>query len=93
MDPPGVSRKLAGDIAADHRGALGVSLLYDPQARTIVRYGIRDEAYRGQKEFGIPHPALFVLDQQGRVRWEKVETDYTERPANEDVAAALDAID
>jgi peroxiredoxin len=59
----------------------------------IARYHIRDESYRGQKEYGIPHPAVFVLDQQGRVRWSKVEHDYTERPPNEEVAAALDAIE
>ena len=69
------------------------SLLYDPQGRVISRYGIRDESYRGQKEYGIPHPSVFVLDQKGRVRWEKIESDFTVRPSNEDVAAALDAID
>jgi len=28
-----------------------------------------------------------------RVRWAKVETDYRERPSNEEVAAALDAFE
>jgi hypothetical protein len=34
-----------------------------------------------------------VLDQRGRIRWEKIEKDYRERPSNEEVAAALDAFE
>jgi hypothetical protein len=34
-----------------------------------------------------------VLDEQGRVRWRKIERDYRERPTNEEVAAALDAFE
>lgn len=80
-------------VAADHRGEVTFSLLSDPLARVIDRYGLRDEGYRGRKEYGIPHPAVFVLDQTGRVRWVKIESDYRERPSNEEVAAALDAFE
>jgi peroxiredoxin len=87
------SRKFAGTVASDHRGEVTFPLLSDALARVIDRYGLRDEAYAGQKEYGIPHPAVFVLDQQGRVRWAKIESDFRERPSNEDVAAALDAFE
>ncbi len=87
------SRKFAGMVAADHRGELTFPLLADPLARVIDRYGLRDEAYGGEKEYGIPHPAVFVLDQQGHVRWVKIESDFRERPSNEEVAAALDAFE
>ena len=51
------------------------------------------KAYAKEKINGVPRPAVFVLDQQGRVRWAKVETDYRERPSSEEVAAALDALE
>jgi peroxiredoxin len=42
---------------------------------------------------GVPRPAVFVLDAEGHVRWSKIETDYRERPTNEEVAAALDSFE
>ena len=41
----------------------------------------------------MPRPSVFVLDQKGVVRWEKIETDYKERPSIEEISAALDAFD
>jgi peroxiredoxin len=70
-----------------------VALLSDPGAATIDRYGLRDPAYKGQKLDGVPHPAVFVLDQRGVIRWMKIEDDYRERPSNEEIAAALDRFD
>ena len=54
---------------------------------------LRDEAYAGKKEDGIPHPAVFVLDAKGRVRWMKIESDFRERPTNAEIAAAIDAVE
>ena len=92
LDGPEQSRELAAKIASDHRGALGVSLLSDPRAATIDRYGLRDPAYRGETLDGVPHPAVFVLDQRGRIHWLKIESDYRERPTNDEIAAALDRL-
>jgi peroxiredoxin len=92
-DLPEQSRDFARKVAADGRGALGFSLLSDPRAAVIDRYGLRDPAYVGKKTDGIPHPSVFVLDQRGRVRWSKIESDYRERPSNEEVAAAIDAFE
>ena len=92
-DVPSQSRALAAKIALDGRGAVGFSLLADPRSVTIDLYGLRDPDYRGTKDDGIPRPAVFVLDAGGRVRWEKIESDYRERPTTEDVAAALDAFE
>ena len=80
-------------IATDGRGELGFPLLFDPRAKTIDRYGLRDPSYANQKEDGVPRPAVFVLDRNGKVRWSKIESDYRERPTIEEVAAALDAFD
>jgi peroxiredoxin len=86
-------RKFAQLIATDHRGNVTFPLLSDPRSRVIDRYALRDEAYAGKKEDGIPHPAVFVLDEKGRVRWMKIETDFRERPSNAEIAAAIDAIE
>jgi len=92
-DTPDESRDLANKIEADKRGPLGYAMLSDPQSLTVDRYGIRDPEYAKQKMDGVPRPSVFVLDQQRRVRWAKVETDYRERPTVEEVAAALDAFE
>lgn len=87
------SRGLARKIAADGRGELGFPLLSDSGSRVIDRYGLRDPEYAGTKTDGVPHPSVFVLDRDGRVRWERIESDYRERPSNEEVAAALDSFE
>ena len=92
-DSTAEGKKFAQLIATDHRGEVTFPILSDPGSRIIDRYALRDEAYAGKKEDGIPHPAVFVLDAQGRVRWMKVETDFRERPSNAEIAAAIDAIE
>ena len=90
-DRPGESRAFADKIANDGRGAPSFEILSDSHSETIDRYGLRDPAYAHEAINGVPHPAVFVLDEQERIRWEKIESDYRERPSNEDVAAALDS--
>ncbi len=80
-------------IAKDGKGELGFPLLFDPRSKTIDRYGLRDPDYRGKELDGVPRPAVFVVDQQGVVRWSKVETDYRERPSIEEISAALDTFE
>ena len=86
-------KKFAQLLASDHRGEVTFPLLSDPRSRVIDRYALRDEAYAGKKEDGIPHPAVFVLDAKGRIRWMKIETDFRERPSNAEIAAAIDGIE
>ena len=92
-DSPEEGRKFAQLIASDHRGDVTFSFLSDPLSRVIDRYALRDEAYAGKKEDGIPHPAVIVLDATGRIRWMKVETDSRERPSNAEIAAAIDGME
>jgi peroxiredoxin len=92
-DSPEEGRSFARLLATDHRGEVTFPLLSDPRSRVIDRYVLRDEAYAGKKEDGIPHPAVFVLDAKGRIRWMKVETDFRERPSNAEIAAAIDGIE
>lgn len=92
VDKPAESREFAEKIAADGQGAITFPLLSDPDHRVIDAYGLRDPAYTGQKFDGIPHPAVYVIDKAGRVAWVKVEEDYQQRPSDQEIRAALDAL-
>jgi len=35
---------------------------------------------------------VYVIDQQGKVAWAKIESDYKQRPSNEEIRAALDSL-
>lgn len=92
VDPPDVSKDFARKIASDGKGEVPFPLLSDPQNKIIDEYGLRDPAYEGQKVYGIPHPAVYVIDKTGKVVWAKVEPDYRKRPSNAEIRAALDKV-
>lgn len=92
VDSPEESRKFAEKIASDGKGEVSFAILSDAGSRTIDSYGLRDPAYAGQSREGIPHPAVYVLDETGRVVWARVESDYRKRPTVEEIRAALDAL-
>jgi peroxiredoxin len=92
IDPPDVSKTFAEKIASDGKGAVGFPLLSDPAHKIINAYGLRDPAYEGQKVYGIPHPAVYVIDKSGKVTWAKVESDYRKRPTNQEIRNAIEAL-
>jgi len=92
VDPPDVSKNFAEKIASDGKGRVNFPILSDPDHKIIDAYGLRDPAYEGQKVYGIPHPAVYVIDKQGKVAWAKIESDYKQRPTNEEIRAALDSL-
>lgn len=92
IDPPDVSKDFAAKIAADGKGTVNFPLLSDPGHKIIDAYRLRDPAYEGQKVFGIPHPAVYVIDKEGKIAWSKIESDYRERPSNHEIRAAIDAL-
>jgi peroxiredoxin len=92
VDPPDVSKEFAAKLAADGRGEINFSLLSDPDHRTIDAYGLHDPAYDGDKFAGIPHPAVYVIDKKGIIAWAKVESNYRERPTNDQIRAALNSL-
>lgn len=83
---------MAAKIAEDGRGPVNYSLLSDPAHRTIDAYGLHDPQYDGGQFAGIPHPAVYLLDNRnaGRVAWVKVEKNYRQRPTNADIRQAID---
>lgn len=56
-------------------------LLSDPDHRVMDRYGLLNE----KSKRPVPHPATYVIDRKGVVRWKFIEVDYKVRPSNEDV--------
>ena len=65
-------------------GDLDFPLLEDKDHKVINRYGIFNPNSKGW-----PHPATYVLDRQGVVRWRFIETDYRKRPTNAQILQAL----
>lgn len=92
VDPPDVSKEFAAKLAADGRGEIKFPLLSDPDHRTIDAYGLHDATYDGGKFGGIPHAAVYVIDKKGIVTWATVESNYRERPTNDEIRAALNAL-
>lgn len=70
-------------------GDVNFPLLADPGSLVIDQYGLRDPAYEGEAQDGLPRAAVFVLNRDLGVVWSRVETDYRERPSNAEILAAL----
>jgi len=68
-------------------------LLSDPQSKVIDGWQLRDPAYAvGSRAYGVPRPAIYVIDRQGVIRARLMEDDYRKRPPVEVVLAAVDAL-
>jgi peroxiredoxin len=65
------------------------TFLSDPDHAVIARYGVLNPS--GSRR-GIPHPATYVIDKTGVVRWRDVQTDYKIRPTNADILTAVKAL-
>jgi peroxiredoxin len=66
---------------------LNLRLLSDPDHSVIDRYGLLNPESRG-----LPHPATYVIDKEGIVRWRQVDVDYRLRPKSEEVLKALQSL-
>lgn len=87
-----MSRALASDIASDGKGKFAIPLLSDSDHRTIDAWGLQDPRYAKLRQEGIPYPAAYVIDRSGKVAWARIDQDYTKRPPNGEIRAALDAL-
>jgi alkyl hydroperoxide reductase subunit AhpC len=81
------SKKFIQKLRERFTGELDFPMLEDRNHKVINRYGIFNPDGKGW-----PHPATYVIDKQGVVRWKYVEVDYTKRPSNEQILQALRAI-
>lgn len=88
VDDSAGTQRTIGRISADGI-APDFAFLSDPDHAVIARYGILNPS-GGDR--GIPHPATYVIDRDGVVRWRDIETDYKIRPTNDAVLAAVRAL-
>lgn len=78
------SKRLAGDLQKRFSGEYDFPLLEDTNHNVIDRYGILNPDGSGW-----PHPATYIIDTEGVVRWKYVEVNYTKRPTNEQILREL----
>ncbi len=74
-------------VAADDGMAPDFIMLSDPDHAVIDRYGLFNENAPPNRP--LPHPATYVIDKEGVVRYRFVEVDYRVRPTNEDILEVL----
>ncbi|MEM1409388.1 MAG: peroxiredoxin family protein [Pseudomonadota bacterium] len=94
-DAPPLQRKFAD------RNALTVSFLSDEGSQVIRAFGLLNESHDpSSRVYGIPHPAVFVVDRNGVVQAKLYESDYASnsksyrnRPAVETILAAVRGAD
>lgn len=79
--------KKISDRFTDDGTRSDIELLSDPGHKVIDRYGLLNPNSRG-----LPHPATYVIDKKGIVRWKFVEVDYRIRPSNDQILKALKSI-
>jgi len=90
VDGPEDLQKMVDRISLEDGILPDFPLLSDPGHQVIDRYGLfNPEDPRGRQ---ITHPATFVIDMDGIVRWKMVEVNYKIRPTNEDVINALSGL-
>jgi peroxiredoxin len=91
VDNPDDLKRMVDRISADDSVAPRFPFLTDADHRVIDRYGLfNGDDPRGRQ---LTHPATFIIDMEGVVRWRYVEVDYTLRPSNEDILAVLNELE
>ncbi len=78
------SKKFVQKLKERFAGDLDFPMLEDKNHKVIDRYGILNPDGKGW-----PHPATYVLDNHGVVRWKFIEVDYRRRSTNEQILTAL----
>ena len=78
------SRELIQRLESETPGGVDFPLLEDQNHRVIDRYGLLNPEGKGW-----PHPATYVIDKEGIVRWKFVEVNYKVRPTNNMIFDAL----
>lgn len=72
------------------RVKLGFPLMSDPGSRVIDEFGLRNTGAKpGAIDFGVPHPGIFVLEPNGRVRAKFFDERYQVRSMPETILASL----
>jgi peroxiredoxin len=84
IDSHDLSKKFIEKLQEKFPGEYDFPFLEDKDHKVIDRYGILNPDGKGW-----PHPATYVIDKQGMVRWKFVEVNYRTRPSNQQILQAL----
>lgn len=60
----------------------------DVGSKVIDAFGIRNLEAKGRAE-GIPHPVVYIIDQQGTIRVKLMREDYRERPESAEIISGV----
>ena len=80
----------ATNAAATAKLGLTFPLLSDPGSKVIDAYGIRNHEAKG-RGVGIPHPVVFILDQEGVIRVKLMREGYKVRPEGAEIIAGANS--
>ena len=81
----------ATNAAATAKLGLTFPLLSDTGSKIIDAYGIRNHDAKGRAD-GIPHPVVYILDQQGIIRVKLMRDGYRERPESAEIIAGVKSL-
>jgi len=82
--------QLLSDSQAKAAKAFGIAFTVDGETiKTYKNYGVDLEVASGEKHHMLPHPAVYIADKSGRIRFAHVNTDYKVRL---DPAKVLEAL-
>ena len=79
------------NTAAATKLGLTFPLLSDTGSKVIDAYGIRNKEATG-RGVGVPHPVVFILDQQGAIRVKLMRDGYRNRPESAEIIAGVNSI-
>ncbi len=72
---------------------LGYPLLQDENAKHVNALGIRNEGYEeGHNMYGIPHPGVMFVDNNGIIRAKYAIPGYRSRPPFEELLAHISGL-
>ncbi|MCA1029562.1 AhpC/TSA family protein [Bacillus timonensis] len=88
---------LAFEVLSDEGNVVakkfGIVFQLDKTLQRLYRlFGVNFKKRHGNKEFMLPFPATYVVDQSGKVRFAYVDADYTKRSEPKEVLKVLQSI-
>ena len=88
VDSGAQSQSLIERLAAQGIDVDDIHFLEDREHRVIDRYGL----FNPQVHLGVAHPATYVIDDSGIVRWAFAKESYTQRAPNAQIIEALSGL-
>ncbi|MGN7501443.1 MAG: peroxiredoxin family protein [Alphaproteobacteria bacterium] len=74
-----------------HQHGIAYRMLSDTGSESIKAFGLLNDKYkRGSRYYGIPHPAVYVINAEGVVTHMFSESGYKSRPPIDGILAALE---